>query len=63
MGKKVYCPVINRLEQNSKSDDIIVGQKGIFKNVTRMLEDYYDIGRLIRKKKILQGYINDSYEI
>jgi homoserine kinase type II len=55
--------VINRVHQNSRTDDIVVGQKDIFTKVKRMLGDHYDIGRLIRKKKILRGYINESYII
>ena len=55
--------MINRGDQNSRTYEVVIGQKDIFTNVKRILEDHYDIGRLIRKKKILRGYINESYEI
>lgn len=55
--------MINRVNQNSKTVDVGGALKDTFTTVKRILEAHYDIGRLIRKKRILRGYINESYEI
>lgn len=50
-------------QSTSENKDSITIQNDIFRNNRKILSEHYDLGELIRKKRITRGYINDSFEI
>ena len=46
-----------------ENKDSIATQNYILRSNREILSEHYDLGELIRKKRITRGYINDSFEI
>ena len=50
-------------QMNTAKNDITTNQRGRLEDNRRILEEHYDVGKLIRQELNGRGYDNDSYEI